>query len=299
MAIRPLVIQEGKITRRDTESIKKYLQEVDNMPTLTVDEEYELAMKAMEGDEEARKALVEGNLRFVISVAKQYEGINGAKLPDLINEGNYGMTKASYMYDPTQGFKFISYSVWWIRRSIMEFITKNTRTIRIPSNKATNIKQLTELVNSLEQQLERKATMDEIMEFIIEMGEDFTEGDVEFFMSFDTTNTLSLDKPFGDESESDLKDTLPSTSFAPTDHIISKADTDYNINAMLDLLPKQAQKTVLIRLFGLHNGQPQNLEEVADHLNISRERVRQIRDKALKILKYHVRDKDLNYMIEK
>ncbi len=161
MAIRPLVITE-RITKRETESFRKYLQEVDNIPRLTPDEEYEVALKAFAGDERARTKLVMANLRFVISVAKQYAN-NINSLEDLVNEGNAGMVEAAKRFDPHQGFKFISYAVWWVRRSIFEFLTKHSRTIRIPSNQAANIPKLTELVALLEQKLERPADIEDIM----------------------------------------------------------------------------------------------------------------------------------------
>lgn len=295
MAIRPFVISE-RITRRESESFKKYLVEVDRIERLTTDEEYEVAMKAYSGDEKAREELITKNLRFVISVAKQYAGTNGARLEDLVNEGNIGLVKAAERFDPTQGFKFISYAVWWIRRCIMEYLTKCSRTIRIPSNKATIISKLDEVASELEQTLERPAEKDDIVEIV---NGEFTDKEIDFFMSLDKTNTLSLDRKFSDDSESDLKDTLESDAFPRADHLTVESDNNFYGEALLGLLPKQMQKTVITMLFGLNGEEPLTLKETAEELEISRERVRQIRDQAIRIMRAKTTHRNIRHMLDK
>lgn len=295
MKMRPLVITE-RITRRETDSFKKYLQEVDNIDRLTVDEEYELALKAFNGDEEARQELVTKNLRFVISVAKQYTN-NKVSLEDLVNEGNLGLIEASKRFDPTTGFKFISYAVHWIRRYIMEYLTKCSRTIRIPSNQAANITKLTDIVTSLEQTLERKATFDEIIAHGPIIDGNYSENDIKFFMNLEATNTASLDKPFGDDTNSTLMETLEQNMFMPSDGHTNRSDDKLNAEILVNLLPKEMQKHVIIRLFGLDGDEPQDLRQIADRLEISRERARQIKDTAIRIIKEKATSRELQWML--
>lgn len=297
MAMRALVITE-RITKRETESFKKYLQEVDNIDRLTPDQEYEIALKAYAGDEEARTQLVTANLRFVISVAKQYAN-NTISLEDLVNEGNLGMVEAAKRFDPHQGFKFISYAVWWIRRSIFEYLTKHSRTIRIPSNQAANITKLGEIVALLEQKLERAADLEDIMLLPEVVEGKFSEKDIEFFLALETTNTSSLDKPFGEDGESTLIDTIESDTFASSDSYTNKADEKFNADALIGLLTKDMQKYVIIRFFGLDGEEPQDLRQIADRLKISRERARQIKDNGLRIIIEKSKSKNLRWMLEK
>jgi RNA polymerase primary sigma factor len=293
--MRPLVITE-RITRRETGAFKKYLQEVHNIPTITPDEEYELALRSQQGDEEARNELVSKNLRFVISVAKQYAN-NKVGLEDLINEGNYGLIEASKRFDPTTGFKFISYAVWWIRRCIMEYLTKYSRTIRIPSNQAANITKLTDLVGELEQKLERKATKIELETYQPIIDGDFSEKDIKFFMNLEITNTASLDKPFGEEGDGALIDTIESTMFDSTDHSGNREGDKINAEILLNLLPKPVQKHVITRFFGLDGEESQDLRQIADRLDMSRERARQIKDNSLRILKEKADMNNLRWML--
>lgn len=296
MKMRPLVITE-RITRRDTDSFKKYLQEVDSIERLSVDEEYECALKAFKGDEKARQELITKNLRFVISVAKQYTN-NSVSLEDLVNEGNLGLIEASKRFDPTTGFKFISYAVHWIRRYIMEYLTKCSRTIRIPSNQAANITKLTDIFMDIEQRLERKATFEEVMADKQIQDGNFSKNDIEFFMNLESTNTVSLDKPFGDDNgDGSLIDTMECNMFPSTDNHTNRADDKLNAQILIDLLPKEMQKHVIIRFFGLDGEEPQDLRQIADRLEISRERARQIKDNAIRIIKEKGTRRHLEWML--
>jgi RNA polymerase primary sigma factor len=295
MGMKPLVITE-RITRRESDSFKKYLSEVDKIERLTTDEEFEVAMKAFEGDEKAKAELIEKNLRFVISVAKQYTG-NGIRLEDLVNEGNIGLVKAANRFDPTKGFKFISYAVWWIRRCIIERLSKDSRIIRVSSNKAAIIKPMNDLVGELEQKLERPPSPDEIIQVA---SSDFTPKEIKFFLSLEQNNVMSLDRPFTDESDAnDLKDTLESDTHPRADYLVNQSDLELHAKQLLDLLPKQMQKEVIIMLFGLNGKPPMELKEIAEYLDVSRERVRQVRDQALRILKAKAVHRNLGYMFRR
>jgi len=295
MGTRPLVITE-RITKRETNSFKKYLQEVDAIPRLTPDEEFEIAIRASKGDEESRNKLVKGNLRFVISVAKQYAN-NKARLEDLVDEGNIGLIEASKRFDPSTGFKFISYAVWWIRRYIMEYLTKYSRTIRIPSNQANNISKLTDIIGVLEQNLERKATHEEIMGHQPIIDGRYTEKDIKFFTNISVTNTTSLDKRFGgDVDGGTLMETLESNMFETTDAKMKVESDKVNAGILINLLPKEMQRHIITRLFGLDGDEVQDLKQIADRLGVSRERTRQVRDNALRILKIETTRRQLRWM---
>lgn len=294
--MKALVISE-RITDRQTESFKKYLKEVHNIPRITVDEEYELSLRIQNGDEEARNKLVKANLRFVISVAKQYP-TSKVSIEDLVNEGNYGLIEASKRFDPTTGFKFISYAVWWIRRYIIEFLTKTSRTIRIPSNQAANITKLTKIINELEQNLERKPTFNELMDYQPIVDGEFSENDIKFFINLEVTNTSSLDKTFGDDSNSTLVDTIESNFLDPNDNDIYRSDNQIKSEILIKQLDgKPMQKLVIMRLFGLGGYEAQSLKQIAEYLEISRERARQIKDNALRTLKSKVNTEQLNWML--
>jgi RNA polymerase primary sigma factor len=189
--MKPLLITE-KITSRETDSFNKYLRDIDAIPMLSVDEEYETALEAAKGDKEAIDKLVRSNLRFVVSVAKQYDNPE-VKLEDLVNEGNMGLMRAAERFDPSRGFKFISYAVWWIRNRILEYLTKHSRLIKLPSNRVVHLNKMYEIVSNLEQEIERKASHNEIIEALEEA--EFTEGDIIFFLEMADNRTLSLDKP--------------------------------------------------------------------------------------------------------
>jgi RNA polymerase primary sigma factor len=292
MAIKPLVISSDRITKRESESFKKYLTEVDRIERLTTDEEYEIAVKSFNGDLKAREELIRKNLRFVISVAKQYIN-NGVRLEDLVNEGNYGLIKAAERFDPSTGFKFITYAVWWIRRCIMEYLTKNSRPIRLPSNKAANLTKLDKLVSNIEQKLERPVDKDDL---INELGDEFTEKEINFYWNFETDNIMSLDKTFGEDSDGEMKDNIESNLFPKADHLVKETDSEFAVNTLLKLLKTDMQRKVVTMLFGLDGTEPLQLKEVAEELKVSRERIRQIKDQSFRILRHKIHSEKLGYL---
>lgn len=295
MAINPLVITK-KITLRESSSISTYFLDISKIPILTPDEEYNVAMKSFNGDLEARELLIKSNLRFVVSVAKQYMA-EGISLSDLINEGNYGLTIAAGKFDPTNGFKFISYAVWWIRRTIMEFLTRHSRTIKLPTNKVNVIKPLTDIINSLEQKYERYPTLDEILN---EVGDKYSEKDINFVFLLRNTNTVSYDKEVNNDGESEsvsLSEMLTTDLFPDTDSKIMDEDRRNNMYKILDCLPKDIHKIILIKLYGLDGNTPMSLKEIGNSLSLSSERVRQIRDKSLNIIRNNVSKDKLEFML--
>lgn len=289
--MKPLIITQ-KITNRDADSFNRYLQEVDKIPQLTVDEEYEVAMAAWNGDEDAKQKLITANLRFVISVAKQY-ATSDIKVEDLVNEGNIGLITAADRFDPTKGFKFISYAVWWIRRLVLEHITKKSRTIRLPSHKIGAVTKLHDRVNEVEQTIQRKATLQDLIDHL---GDEFSTEDLRFFLTMNETATMSLDSPVGEEADSSKLSDVISGNEKPTDHMVMSDDAQANVQTMLKLLPKHVHRVVLTRLYGLDGGDEMTLKEVADEIGLTRERVRQIRNQALRILRGKSRRDDVSYM---
>ncbi len=265
-----------RITSRDSESITKYFNEVNKIPLLTHEEESELATKASSGDEEALEKLVKGNLRFVISVAKQYQN-RGIPFPDLVNDGNIGLIKAAKKFDNNRGFRFISYAVWWIRQSIMQSIAEQSRMIKIPNNQTSSLYKYNKAFSELEQQLEREPT-DEELETILE---DINIKDLKFIVS----RTVSLDSPVSDEEGAlTLLDCTENAESVSPDHDLNKESMRSDLIKVLDRLTPR-QKSVICMYYGLLGNQPMTLEEIGEHFQLTRERVRQVKDSALKLLK--------------
>lgn len=267
-----------RITNRESESITKYFNEVNKIPLLTNEQEFELAQKVSTGDEVALDKLVRSNLRFVISVAKQYQN-RGLPLEDIINDGNVGLIRAAKKFDNNRGFKFISYAVWWIRQAIMQSLAEQSRMIRIPNNQTASLYKINKAVSTLEQQLEREPSNEEI-EGALE-GVDINIKDLKLIMG----RTVSLDSPIGDEDGSlTLLDcTVDNNSLSP--------DNDLNIESMksdfvkvLDRLAPR-QKSIICMYFGLLGQKAMTLEEIGEQFELTRERVRQIKDGALRMLK--------------
>lgn len=260
--------------------------EVKNIPILTPDEEYEISIHAQGGDEVALSKLINHNLRFVISVAKQY-ATEDLKLEDLVNEGNLGLVIAAKRFDPSRGFKFISYGVWWIRRSILAYISEHSRTIRLPSNKNSIIIKIKQRSNALEQSLGYKPTFFELSE---SLGGDFTDKEIEFYLDNEAFDMLSIDANV-ENSEYDtsyselLKSTGDNCGVIRTDHFTKNGDSEDSIKRMLKMLKNDKERKVLTLIYGLDGGDPLKLQAVSIELNITSERVRQIRDKALLKLK--------------
>jgi RNA polymerase primary sigma factor len=283
--MKSLVI-DVQITKRDSETFHKYLKDVSNIKLLTIDEERELSKKAFTGDKKAMDELVIKNLRFVISAAKQYT-TKTELLQDLINEGNIGLIEASKCFDPNKGFKFISYAVWHIRKNMLEFLTKNGKTIRIPNNKAQNMYKLKDKIRELEQ---RNFRSPDISELIKEFKGEMSENEVIMLDYLNEFNISSLDFVISqDDGGATLLDVTPDTSALPTDHLTDTNDIKDRINLMLKFL-KPKERDILERSFGLNGFEQQQLEDIGKVYNINKESVRQAREKIFRKLKYRFKN---------
>lgn len=265
------------ITNRESASLEKYLQEIGHQDLLTADEEVELAQQIRKGDRKALERLTKANLRFVVSVAKQYQN-KGLSLPDLINEGNLGLIKAAERYDETRGFKFISYAVWWIRQSILQAIAEQSRIVRLPLNQVGSVNRIARELNKFEQENERKPSVEEMADRI-----DLPEEKIAEAMKINT-NHVSMDAPFADGEDNSLLDVLPNTDSPSTDNVLDQESLRTEIGRVLDVLNDREQK-VIKAFFGI-GMQEMTLEEIGDKYNLTRERVRQIKEKAIRRLRY-------------
>ena len=266
-----------QITNRNAGTLDKYLADIAKEALLTTDEEVELAQRIKAGDQTALDKLVRANLRFVVSVAKQYQN-QGLSLQDLIDEGNLGLVKAAQRFDETRGFKFISYAVWWIRQSILQAVAEQARIIRLPMNQVGALAKVKKTVALLEQKLERRPTLKEIAE---EVG--MTEDKVDQLMSLNS-RSVSTDAPLDDEDDANFLDVYVSEDEKQTDSIVEQESTSRAIRNSLDML-NEKERTIISMYFGLGTSREYSLEEIAMKLDISRERTRQIRDRALRRLK--------------
>lgn len=274
-----------QVTNRDTPSLDKYLQEIGKVDLIGPEEEVALARRIKEGDSEALAKLVRANLRFVVSVAKQYQN-QGMSLPDLINEGNMGLMKAARRFDETRGFKFISYAVWWIRQSILQSLAEQTRIVRLPVNKIGSINRINKAFARLEQEFEREPSSQEIADLLEMIPEDVKE-------SLKTNHrTISMDAPISNEDENNMYDVMQNTDAASPDKNLIKESLAWEIERALNTLSKREAK-VLKLYFGLGMKHPYTLEEIGEELNLTRERVRQIKERALKRIQYTTRCKIL------
>lgn len=272
------------ITNRESASLEKYLQEIGHQDLLTADEEVELAQQIKKGDRKALERLTKANLRFVVSVAKQYQN-KGLSLPDLINEGNLGLIKAAERYDETRGFKFISYAVWWIRQSILQAIAEQSRIVRLPLNQVGSVNRIARELNKFEQENERKPSVEEMADRIDLPGEKIAEA-----MKINTHH-VSMDAPFADGEDNSLLDFLPNTDSPSTDNVLDQESLRTEIGRVLDVLNDREQK-VIKAFFGI-GMQEMTLEEIGDKYNLTRERVRQIKEKAIRRLRYNTKSKTL------
>lgn len=272
------------ITNRESASLEKYLQEIGHQDLLTADEEVELAQQIRKGDRKALERLTKANLRFVVSVAKQYQN-KGLSLPDLINEGNLGLIKAAERYDETRGFKFISYAVWWIRQSILQAIAEQSRIVRLPLNQVGSVNRIARELNKFEQENERKPSVEEMADRI-----DLPEEKIAEAMKINT-NHVSMDAPFADGEDNSLLDVLPNTDSPSTDNVLDQESLRTEIGRVLDVLNDREQK-VIKAFFGI-GMQEMTLEEIGDKYNLTRERVRQIKKKAIRRLRYNTKSKTL------
>lgn len=272
------------ITNRESASLEKYLQEIGHQDLLTADEEVELAQQIRKGDRKALERLTKANLRFVVSVAKQYQN-KGLSLPDLINEGNLGLIKAAERYDETRGFKFISYAVWWIRQSILQAIAEQSRIVRLPLNQVGSVNRIARELNKFEQENERKPSVEEMADRI-----DLPEEKIAEAMKINTHH-VSMDAPFADGEDNSLLDFLPNTDSPSTDNVLDQESLRTEIGRVLDVLNDREQK-VIKAFFGI-GMQEMTLEEIRDKYNLTRERVRQIKEKAIRRLRYNTKSKTL------
>lgn len=281
MAMRQLKIQKS-ITNRESQALDKYLQEIGKISMITPEEELNLAQKIKAGDQQALDKLVSANLRFVVSVAKQYQN-QGMTLPDLINEGNLGIMKAGQRYDETRGFKFISYAVWWIRQSILQALAENSRIVRLPQNKVGLTNRINRAYSELEQNFEREPTIEELAEFT-----DLDPRDVDELL-INNMRHQSLDAPIYETEDISFGDLLKSGDIADIELDIESQKTD--IGRAIDKLSKYKLKwaEVVIAFYGLNGNVPMSLEEIGEKYDLSKERVRQIKEKAVGRLK-----RDLN-----
>lgn len=272
------------ITNRESASLEKYLQEIGHQDLLTADEEVELAQQIKKGDRKALERLTKANLRFVVSVAKQYQN-KGLSLPDLINEGNLGLIKAAERYDETRGFKFISYAVWWIRQSILQAIAEQSRIVRLPLNQVGSVNRIARELNKFEQENERKPSVEEMADRI-----DLPEEKIAEAMKINTHH-VSMDAPFADGEDNSLLDFLPNTDSPSTDNVLDQESLRTEIGRVLDVLNDREQK-VIKAFFGI-GMQEMTLEEIGNKYNLTRERVRQIKEKAIRRLRYNTKSKTL------
>jgi RNA polymerase primary sigma factor len=269
--MRQLKISES-ITNRETASLNQYLSDIAKIPMVTPQEEVTLTQKIREGDQAALDRLTTANLRFVVSVAKQYQS-SGLTLGDLINEGNVGLVKAAKRFDETKGFKFISYAVWWIRQSILSAINEQSRMVRLPLNKVGDISKITKAASLLEQQYERQPTPEEIAENL-----ELTAEKVSDTLGHSGKH-ISYDTPFSSEEENTLLDVLRSPEPGTDTGLMAESLSTEVSNSMRILAEKE--RDILTLFFGLGEHQAQSLEEIGDKYHLTRERVRQIKDKAL------------------
>ncbi|MCB9426080.1 MAG: sigma-70 family RNA polymerase sigma factor [Flavobacteriales bacterium] len=274
-----------QVTNRETASLDKYLQEIGKVDLITADEEVELAQRIKAGDQRALEKLTKANLRFVVSVSKQYQN-QGLTLPDLINEGNLGLIKAAMRFDETRGFKFISYAVWWIRQSILQALAEQSRIVRLPLNKIGSINKINKMYAILEQSNERPPSAEEIAREL-----DMTVNDVKESMK-NSGRHLSMDAPLVQGEDSNLYDVLRSgESPNPDRELISESLRTEIERALETITPREAD---VVRLyFGLGDQHPMTLEEIGETFDLTRERVRQIKEKAIRRLKHTSRSKIL------
>ena len=274
-----------QVTNRETASLDKYLQEIGKVDLITAEEEVELAQRIKAGDEIALEKLTNANLRFVGSVAKQYQN-QGLTLPDLINEGNLGLIKAAKRFDETRGFKFISYAVWWIRQSILQALAEQSRIVRLPLNKIGSINKINKMYAFLEQANERVPSAEEIAKEL-----DMTVSDVKESMK-NSGRHVSMDAPLVEGEDSNLYDVLRSgESPNPDKNLLHESLRTEIERALETLTPREAD--VIKLYFGLGNHHPMTLEEIGETFDLTRERVRQIKEKAIRRLKHTSRSKIL------
>jgi len=272
-----------QVTNRENPSLDKYLQDIGKVELITAEEEVDLAQRIHNGDLNARDRLINANLRFVVSVSKQYQ-YNGLSLPDMINEGNLGLIKAAERYDETRGFKFISYAVWWIRQSILQALAEHARIVRLPLNRYSHINKVKKTINVLEQKYEREPTILEITQ-ALELGpNDVTEA------IQNAGRYISFDAPLAQDEEGNMYDVLLSENTSSPDKELLTDSLRKEIERALNTLT-QREANIIRLYFGLSGKHTHTLEEISEEFNLSRERIRQIKDRAIRRLKYTARSR--------
>jgi RNA polymerase primary sigma factor len=276
-----------QVTNRETASLDKYLQEIGKEDLISAEEEVLLAQKIRNGDRKALERLTRANLRFVVSVSKQYQN-QGLTLPDLINEGNLGLIKAAERFDETRGFKFISYAVWWIRQSILQALAEQARIVRLPLNKIGTINKINKAYSELEQKFERPPTAEELGEFL-----EVTPDEIRQSLS-NTGRHISMDAPLseGDESSSSMYDVLPNNYMNSPEKELVTDSLRKDIERSLSTLTLREGEVVRL-YYGLNGRYPLTLEEIGEQFDLTRERVRQIKEKAIRRLKHTSRSRML------
>ncbi|HZX74569.1 MAG TPA: sigma-70 family RNA polymerase sigma factor [Cyclobacteriaceae bacterium] len=274
-----------QITNRESQSLDKYLQEIGKVDLITSDEEVKLAVRIREGDQMALEKLTKANLRFVVSVAKQYQN-NGLTLGDLINEGNVGLIKAAKRFDETRGFKFISYAVWWIRQSIMQALAEQSRIVRLPLNRVGTLNKITKTFSDLEQKFQREPSTDELAEVL-----EVTTEEVADTLKIGSRH-VSMNAPFVQGEENGLLDVLENDSEETPDSGLMVDSLRKEVQRSLSTLTSR-ESDVITLYFGLNGEHAMTLEEIGEKFNLTRERVRQIKEKATRRLKHSSRSKIL------
>jgi RNA polymerase primary sigma factor len=273
-----------QITNRETASLDMYLQDIGRVELITADEEVVLAQKIKQGDQKALDKLVKANLRFVVSVSKQYQN-QGMSLPDLINEGNLGLIKAAQRFDETRGFKFISYAVWWIRQSILQSLAEQSRIVRLPLNKIGAINKINKTLSKLEQDLEREPSYDEIAEVLDMMPQDIRD------TMRNNNRHMSMDAPLNvNEDAGTMYDLMTNDEAISPDKSLIGESLQQEISRALSTLTEREADVVKL-FFGLNGNHAHSLEEIGEKFDLTRERVRQIKEKAVRRLKHGSRSK--------
>ena len=271
------------ITNRETASLDKYLQDIGREELITAEEEVELARRIKSGDDLALEKLVKANLRFVVSVAKQYQN-QGLSLPDLINEGNMGLIKAAQRFDETRGFKFISYAVWWIRQSILQALAEQSRLVRLPLNQVGSLNKIKKATSRLEQEFERLPSVDELAKKL-----DIPEHKLDKAMKI-TTRYVSMDAPIAEDEDTKFLDVFVSEDTPRTDGNLMRESLNKEIQRSLSTLTEK-ERDVINLYYGIGMNHGLTLDEIGAKFNLTRERVRQIKEKAIRRLKHTSRSK--------
>jgi RNA polymerase primary sigma factor len=276
-----------QFTNRESKSLDQYLQEIGKVDLLTPEQEIELAIRIKKGDKLALEALTKANLRFVVSVAKQFQN-QGLSLGDLINEGNLGLIKAAQRFDETRGFKFISYAVWWIRQSIMQAIAEQSRIVRLPLNRVGSLGKLSKAYRDLEQEYERKPTTEELAQ-VLDMNVEEVADTMQLY-----GRHVSMDAPLkeGDDNKNSLGDILVNEQQPSPDGTLMKESLKQEVENVLSTLNEREAEVIKL-YFGINSEHAATLEEIGERFNLTRERVRQIKEKALRSLRYASRSSSL------